>query len=282
MTARPRTLRRTRVRAAAALAFAVALALAAASAALPTEAPRDAAAPIRDSRFSLPEWERLTFSIEFGVIKAGTASLEIRPPKQGGDGETIEFASRARSSTFLSKFYPVDDVVRCIADRETLLPIRFEKRLSEGEYRANEVIHFERDKDLVRYGNGDTLTVPHLSRDVLSALHDVRRHRLQPGDSFTFINHTGKKTMGVEVKVVKRETIETRVGRFRCLKTEPILTSGGLFKNEGRLWVWYTDDARKIPVRMETRITFGSIVAEIEKIERPDFTTSAAKAERRS
>jgi hypothetical protein len=110
----------------------------------------------------------------------------------------------------------------------------------------------------------------------------VRRYRLEPGESFAFVNHTGRKTMGVEVKVLKRETIETRVGRFRCLKTEPILSSGGLFKNEGRLWVWYTDDARRIPVRMETKITFGSIVAEIERIERPDFSTSAPKGERRS
>ncbi len=261
---------------------ALGLALTFRAAALPADTPPRATEPALDPRSSLPEWERLSFSIEFGVIKAGSATLEIRPSTRGAGGETVEFSSRARSSSFFSKFYSVDDVVRCIADRETLLPIRFEKRLSEGHYRANEVVVFDRARNLVRYGNGDTLSVPPRARDVLSAFHDVRRHRLEPGESFTFVNHTGRKTMGVEVKVLKRETIETRVGRFRCLKTEPILTSGGLFKNEGRLWVWYTDDARRIPVRMETKITFGSIVAEIERIERPDFSTSARKGERRS
>jgi hypothetical protein len=271
-----------RARALTAAPLLVALAIGVLAGPLPAVAPPAGTSVARDPKFVLPEWERLTFSIEFGVIKAGSATLEIKPLPRGAGDKTIEISSRARSSAFFSKFYPVDDVVRCIADRETLLPIRFEKRLSEGDYRANEVIVFDRDKNLVRYSNGDTLSVPPLSRDALSALHDVRRHRMQPGESFVFINHSGKKTMGVEVKVIKRETIETRVGRFRCLKTEPTLMSGGLFKNEGRLWVWYTDDARKIPIRMETQLTFGSIVAEIERIERPDFTSTARRSERRS
>lgn len=239
------------------------------------------AAPVLPAE--LPRTERLTYSIEFGIIKAGTATLEIRVPERSPViCPTTEFVSRARSSPFFDHFYPVDDEVRSLVDASTLLPYRHEKRLSEGSYRAEERIVFDREANRVRYANGDTLSVPPTARDVLSSLYEVRRLRPSPGDSILFVNHTGKKTMLVQVRVLGREMVTTRVGRFRCLKTEPALASGGLFKNQGRLWVWFTDDERMIPVRMESKLSFGSIVAEIERVERPDLNLASRKSRERA
>lgn len=224
------------------------------------------------ARASLPQTERLTFAIEFGIIRAGSATLEIRPSGRAAPrAPLVEIVSRARSSPFFSHFYPVDDEIRSVVDPVTLLPVRFEKRLSEGSYHARESIVFDRDAGRVRYAEGDTVRVPPGARDALSAVYDLRRMRPLPGDSITFVHHTARKTTEIAVRVLGRETLATRVGRFRCLKTEPVLASGGLFKHEGQLWVWFTDDERMIPVRMESKLTFGSIVAEIERIERPDF-----------
>ncbi len=233
-------------------------------------------------RRPLPAIERLVYSIEYGIIKAGTATLEIRPsgPSAALSAlacETIELSSRARSRSFFDRFYPVDDEVRSLVDATTLLPLRFEKRLSEGSYRARESIVFDRAANQARYANGDTISIPPDARDVLSAFYEVRRMRVVPGDTLHFVNHAGRKTMQIEVRVLKREMVETRVGRFRCLKTQPVIVSGGLFKNQGQLWVWFTDDARMIPARMESKLTFGSIVAELERVDRPDLTLEAKK-----
>jgi hypothetical protein len=253
--------------------LAIAALLAATGALHAPGAPRASFAPT-----PLPPREKLTYSIEFGMIRAGTATLEIREPRETLDAaRAIEIVSRARSSPFFSHFYPVDDEVKSLVDSTTFLPIRFEKRLSEGSYRANEAILFDRAAGRARYASGDVVAIPPGARDVLSAFYEVRRLRPQPGDSVVFLNHTGRKTMTVQVRVLAREMIETRVGRFRCIKTEPVITRGGLFKNQGRLWIWFTDDARMVPVRMESKITFGSIVAAIERIERPDFNAAASR-----
>jgi hypothetical protein len=44
---------------------------------------------------------------------------------------------------------------------------------------------------------------------------------------------------------------------------EPITQSVGLFKHEGRLKVWLTDDHLRMPVMMKSKVVVGSIVAEL-------------------
>jgi hypothetical protein len=66
------------------------------------------------------------------------------------------------------------------------------------------------------------------------------------------------------VRVVRRENVEVPAGTFRCLVVEPLLKSAGLFKQEGSLTIWLTDDARRMPVLMKSKVAVGSIAAELE------------------
>jgi Protein of unknown function (DUF3108) len=41
---------------------------------------------------------------------------------------------------------------------------------------------------------------------------------------------------------------------------------GGLFRGEGTLTIWYTDDARHTPVRIRSELKVGSITANLRAI----------------
>ena len=41
------------------------------------------------------------------------------------------------------------------------------------------------------------------------------------------------------------------------------LRGDGLFKAKGRIWIWMTDDARQMPVKMEAKIPVGAIRADL-------------------
>jgi hypothetical protein len=45
---------------------------------------------------------------------------------------------------------------------------------------------------------------------------------------------------------------------------EPLVREGGLIKSEGRIVVWLTDDERKIPIRVNTKVVIGSIDTELK------------------
>jgi hypothetical protein len=63
------------------------------------------------------------------------------------------------------------------------------------------------------------------------------------------------------VKVLKKETITVPAGTFDTVMVTPILQSEGIFSREGPVYTWLTDDEKKIPVMVKTRVAVGSVSA---------------------
>ena len=103
-------------------------------------------------------------------------------------------------------------------------------------------------------------------QDALSSFYYFRTQPLPVGGSITFDYHASRKTAPLEVKVLGRQNIKTPAGRFDCLVIEPILKAGGIFKNKGRLVIWLTDDERRIPVMMRSKVMIGSISVVLQEV----------------
>jgi len=205
--------------------------------------------------------EELNFAVKYGMVRAGDAKLAVLPGKAPGNYRLL---STAKSSRFFDTFFPVDD--RIISEWSTTLgaPVEFEKRSREGKYKKDETLRFDHERGLALYGNGRREKMPPGSQDVLSAFYVVRAHKLVPGASFEIANHADGKNYQLVVKVHEREAVDVPAGHFSCVVVEPLLRTSGLFKQEGRLLIWVTDDARHMPVQMKSKIAVGSIVAELE------------------
>jgi len=74
-----------------------------------------------------------------------------------------------------------------------------------------------------------------------------------------FDYHASRKSQPLEVKVLGRERVDTPAGTFDCVAIEPLLKAGGIFKNKGRLVIWMTEDERRMPVLMKSKVAIGSI-----------------------
>ena len=49
----------------------------------------------------------------------------------------------------------------------------------------------------------------------------------------------------------------TLAGTFQTLRVQPI-ADAGVVKNRGNIWIWYTDDDRRMPVQMRARLLLGN------------------------
>ena len=67
------------------------------------------------------------------------------------------------------------------------------------------------------------------------------------------------KTYGLYVRYLGKETIKTKYGKFNAIKFKPLLIEGTIFKGGEKMTVWVTDDANRIPVRIESPISVGSV-----------------------
>lgn len=201
--------------------------------------------------------EKFTFTIQYGIIKAGTATIEYRPDRDG----LWLIESRAASNSFFDRFFKVRDRVSAWIDPKTMRSIRFEKELREGGYQKDEYVDFDWNKGVARYEDGTEVPVSDEIRDVLSVFYYVRSQRMPIGGRIPVTYHSSKKNWPVHVDVHQVETIKTPAGKFRCIKIEPHLESVGVFNQKGRLSVWITADERRMPVKLESKVVFGAFEA---------------------
>lgn len=210
--------------------------------------------------------EKLSFDINYGFINAGTATLEVARMIEYKDRPCYQIVSRAMSNKVFSTFFKVEDRIESILDAEGIYSWRFEKNLREGGYKADRMYEFDQPRELVYY-EGDTIDVPPVVQDALSVMYFVRTQELQVGKSVFVDNFIDGDQFPLEIKVVKRESIDVEAGHFDCIVLEPMTQSVGVFKNEGGLTVWLTDDRLKMPVLMKSKVLVGSISAELTDYE---------------
>ncbi len=89
--------------------------------------------------------EMLVFSIDYGPVNAGEASLEVGEVVDSGGHPCYPVESKAASNRFFSAFYLVRDKVITHIDVQTLATRYFSKRLREGDYRKNVAIRYDQE-----------------------------------------------------------------------------------------------------------------------------------------
>jgi len=210
--------------------------------------------------FGVGEW--LQFEIGYGFINAGTATLEVKEVIDFNGRPAYQLVSTANSNKFFSSFYPVRDRVESLFDAVGLFSWKFDKQLREGKYRSHRQYEFDQINHRTVY-KGDTIDVAPYVQDALSVLYYVRTQNLEVGQSVYVDNFTDGKNYPLEVQVRGREKVKTKAGQFDCLVLEPLMQSSGIFKHEGKLTVYVTDDRVRLPVMMKSKVVVGSITAEL-------------------
>lgn len=218
--------------------------------------------------------ERLTFSLGWGFITAGTATLEVKPIAGG----KTEFLTHATGNKTINRIYPVNDTVYTRVRNKGLMTEVFRKRLHEGTFHNTSVIRFDRKgekawlsdtvftdmKTRKTKRSADTaVAIQGMEHSIMSAFYYVRTMPLTVGDTSRFSAVSGKKRYELKVLVHGKEKVESVLGKVQCIKVEPVLDGDGIFVSKGRIFIWLTDDDRRIPVLMECEIALGSIKAKL-------------------
>lgn len=221
--------------------------------------------PIINNAFGVGE--KLNFSVDFGAVTAGYASLEIVQVVEVTGKRAYRIRAEAKSSTGFDYFYKVRDRIESFVDSSDFYTLRFVKRLREGNYKDDKLIqynHKTRKAKMLNWGKEDMSTdFDSLTQDILSALYFVRLFQMKVDSAIYFPVHDIKKSYPLKVEIQRRERVKVPAGEFDCFVVEPRLQSEGIFKRKGRIWVWLTNDERKMPVKMESELPFGSITANL-------------------
>lgn len=219
------------------------------------------------SRFGMafPIPERLEFEISYAGIPAGQATHQVTRV-----GKEVVIVTTARSADWLKYFFPVEDRVESVL-APAIPPQLFgasrlyRERIREGRTRYQKDAFFDHlrlmvtTRDFVKKSESVQKITPQ-THDMLSAFFHVRMIPLQVGIS-TFVDiFDCKRLRNTEVQVLGREEIEIPLGRFRTIVIKPLLkTDEGFFARTTDMVIWLSDDDRRIPLQMKSKLRIGSI-----------------------
>jgi hypothetical protein len=230
------------------------------------ELPPDSFSTVTPAFVPFGAGEKLVFSVQYGLVTAGEATLEVRNLAAIGGRPAYRIISDARTNDFFSKFFSVRDRYESYMDTTALHSLRYEKHVREGKFKRDDAVDFDQAGHRAVYKN-KTVPIPPRTQDVLSALYYVRTLPLEVGQAISIANHTDGKNYPLIVKVLGREHVKVDAGEFDCIIVEPILRGPGVFNQQGRLTVWLTDDRRRIPVLMKSKVVIGHVAAILKSYE---------------
>ena len=221
----------------------------------------------------LPEGAVLHYRAEWHGLNAGTATLRVDP----GAGDEVRVIGMANATGFVSHLYHVHDVFESSFTRSTFCSSRIHKQTEEGSRRRDETIRFDYAKkksirDELDLKKNQRMhienDIPPCATDVLSALWYTGSLPLAPGATYSFPLNDGAKTAVINLAVEATEPVKTGVGTFNAIRVQPTSESD-ILKKRGTIWVWYSNDAERLPVQMRGRMGWGTVTFTLESIERP-------------
>lgn len=175
------------------------------------------------------------------------------------------------SYPFYDLFFKVRDVYESWVKPSTLIPIRFNRDISEGGYTKENEYDFnwksnEVDARIRRRGGENqfyTIPVEPGTVDVVTAIYISRNldfSKAVPLTSYQVSVILDRKIYKVKYTYLERETKKVRgIGELNTLKFRVELIAGDVFKEGQYLFVWVSDDLNRIPVYIDSPIKVGSV-----------------------
>jgi hypothetical protein len=216
----------------------------------------EGAAPPQDgSRPPLPfsAGERADYQVKLGVVSVGSGFVEIAGTETIGGAQT--FHARMQVSGGMGPAR-VNDRYESWIDTQGLFSRRFIQNIQEVRYRRNRTYDF--DPARRTYRRPDTGETGPIASDKplddLSFMFYARTLPLEVGDQYTLNRYFKESGNPVVLRVVRKETVQVPAGRFRTIVVQPVIRTNGIFGEGGRAEIYFTDDARRIPVLIKSRV----------------------------
>ena len=217
--------------------------------------------------------ERVGLKITYLHVVAGRAVVSVLP----GEDRRLRFVAEARSQGFFAWLfrYRVDDRTVALWDPDAGCSLGIEKHLREGKMVRDQIVRVEPETGVVHVQD------PRIQQDryelepcvlyVLSAFFVTRLRGVSEHYPLEMPVFDNGKHFRLGIRFLGRERLDLPPPFGRKTPTvivEPQLLEGtGLFVREGRLKIWLTDDARRVPVRMRSKVPLGSVSADLEEYE---------------
>jgi len=197
-------------------------------------------------------------------INAGTANFTVTTERLNNK-PVYHLVGTGVTNSKYDFIFKVRDRYESYIDTTTLEPYRFIRNVDEGGYKKYENITFNRTANTALSTQG-VYKVPNCIQDVVSSMYYARNidfNKYKAGDKIPFTIFLDNEVYNMYIRYQGKEVIKTRYGKFKAIVFKPLLVKGTLFEGGERMTVYVSDDANKVPLRIESPLLVGSVKVDL-------------------
>jgi len=207
--------------------------------------------------------ERLRYVMTILGIVGGELTL-VAEETQWNGRSVYKFSLSALSNDFLSKLFLVRDYMVSWVEPKTFRALRFEKHTVEGKRARDQLTEFDYEERMARV-DGVARNLGDATLDSLSSVYYLRTLELDPEKPID-LTVFSEEPHDLRVQVQGRERIVTPAGTFDTIRVEP--RSEGPHLLGKNLVLWLTNDDRKLPVQIKSKLKVGTLIGKLKAIEK--------------
>lgn len=209
--------------------------------------------------------EHLTYTLRFNIIKMGRGYLSVESIDTIAGIPSYHVKFQANTSKFADIIFRVRDKIDIWLNKTDLTTLKIDKEINEGNYHKNYYTLIDYANSIA-ITNKDTIKINGTIRDPYSLLYYFRTIPLNVGQILDFTTFDNKKLTDFQVIIDGKETVKTPAGKFPCIIVKPFREGKTLLKNEGDMKIWFSDDELHLPVQIQIKLKFGSMLLQLRTI----------------
>jgi Protein of unknown function (DUF3108) len=223
--------------------------------------------------------EKLVHSVRYFSAEAGRLTFEVKPFVEVNGRKSYSFLIGLKTSSMFSRFYSVDDTVETFVDYETLVPHVFKLNIRETSKLVQAQAFFDHTSLKARFwerkyteksGEEEKKREWDLlpfSQNAFSGIFYMRVFSWTVGKVVQFRVSDDEKNVIFKGTALAREKISTEAGTFSAFKIKTDIMSRGALTPSGNIYIWISDDDRKLVLRIEAEIKIGRLVSEVVDVQ---------------
>jgi hypothetical protein len=224
--------------------------------------------------------EQLSYRLKYGFFTAAEADLRVENTDIKYNGRpAYHIIVEGKTAGSFDVFYKVRNRYESYVDEKTLLPYFYAENRHEGSWNHSDKVTFDHETNKITANKG---TYPYTGKvfDFVSAYYFARSidvSKLHVGQTFELKYFLDDGINSLGVTYVGTEKVTCPMGIFNCLKFNPTIMPGRIFKKNSKLYLWITNDDNRIPVKAQVEVVVGSITMELTNAEGLKFPLDPLK-----
>jgi hypothetical protein len=222
--------------------------------------------PVKLAEPTFKAGEELSYKLKYGWFTGAEAHLRVAETDTKFEGKPAwHIVADGKTAGTFDVFYKVRNRYETYIDQKTLLPYLYTEDRHEAKYKHTDKVTFNHQTNKITANSG---VYPFTGKvfDFPSAYYFARCldiSKLKIGDKFELRYFLDNAIQTLSITYMGKEEAECSLGTFNCLKFNPTIIPGRIFRKNSKLYLWVSDDNNRIPIKAHVELVVGSVTMDL-------------------